>query len=91
MSGPPPPLIQSTKINLAPLPPQPYSNSASKAKSVNKVAPYLTLSVEKNQSVVSLNKSNSKRRLAVFGNNMISPSNNQQQLPNADLNFSPPP
>jgi hypothetical protein len=57
---------------LAPLPQS--HNSAGKTKGGGIQAsskPYLTLSVEKNQFMATLNKSNSKRKLAVLGSTMM--------------------
>ena len=55
---------------LAPLPPSQYSAGKSKGTGPN-LKPYLTLSVEKTSSVGTLHKSNSKRKLATIGNNVV--------------------
>lgn len=55
---------------LAPLPPTHYSAGKTKGGGPN-LKPYLTLSVEKNSSVGTLHKSNSKKKLATIGSNVM--------------------
>jgi|LauGreDrversion4_2_1035121.scaffolds.fasta_scaffold1189158_1 hypothetical protein len=78
---------------LAPLPPT--HNSAGKPKGggggglLPASKPYLTLSVEKAAPIgsMTLHKSNSKRKLAALGTNMM----NQSSPPNQDLGSVTPP
>ena len=72
---------------LAPLPPSHYSAGKTKGGGlIQQPKPYLTLSVEKTQVAPTLHKSNSKRKLAVLGNNMMTSNS-----PNQDLgNITPP-
>jgi hypothetical protein len=56
---------------LAPLPPSHYSAGKTKGGGGPNLKPYLTLSVEKNQSIGTLHKSNSKKKLMTLGTTVV--------------------